>query len=174
VSAEDNSVIGVIGEARLSDRLGVAGGLGVEGAESVSLSVDDDGLPMSMFRSTQAKSEEDGARDEKSSGGLDSIWGIDGAIVSSMLDGGRLADGGACDVVLGIIAVPARIAATVISSSLVAAAVTDELGVMLEMSVNTDGIRSVGAAEAVNMVTFGVGFAVLSTIEFEIRCCPVP
>jgi hypothetical protein len=57
-------------------------------------------------------------------------------------------------------AVPARIAAT---------AVTEELGVMLEMSVNTDGIRSVGAAEAVNMVRFGVGFAVLSTIELEIK-----
>jgi hypothetical protein len=42
MSGEDSSVIGVIGEARLSDRLGVVGGLGVDGAESVSLSVDGD------------------------------------------------------------------------------------------------------------------------------------
>jgi hypothetical protein len=94
MSGEDNSVMGVIGEARMSDRVGVAGGLGVDGAESVSRSEDDDGLPMSMLRSTQAKSEEDDASDGNDSGGLDSICPIDGATVSSMLDGGRLVDGG--------------------------------------------------------------------------------
>jgi hypothetical protein len=47
-----------------------------------------------MFRSTQARSvDNEGASDVNCSAGLGNICGIEGAIVSSMFDGGKLING---------------------------------------------------------------------------------